>query len=158
MVDDKGYVYGMGAVPGFGYNPYAGMAPGQTSPALASFKQPTLTRHENKVLRRAGYTPERMYVEAITPKTSYFGGQQMSPYGQPMGMNAPFAGQYPVLNSPFAGQPPMMMNQPFFGQPPITQNSFYGQNPMMDGRFGGQSMDSPYRRFSGKNQITGRLI
>ena len=147
MVDDKGYVYGMGAVPGFGYNPYAGMAPGQTSPALAGFKQPTLTRQENKVLRRAGYTPESMYVEAMTPKTSYFGGQpQPYAYGQPMVMNSPFAGQYPVMNSPFAGQPPMMMNQPFAGQAPITRNPYFAQNPMTDGRFFGQPNASPYRQ------------
>jgi len=106
-----------------------------------------------------------MYVEAITPKTSYFGGQQMSPYGQPMVMNSPFAGQYPVMNSPFAGQPPMMINQPFAGQAPITRNPYFAQNPMMDGRFGGQSglkfnLDpaSPYRQMPQMGAMGSRPI
>jgi hypothetical protein len=89
MVDDNGFVYGMGAVPGSGGNPAAT----QSSSAMPRFTVPKLKPFENRALKKIGETPESLYARGI----------QQNPLNYPQ-YNQSF-GQPPIINSPFFGQP-----------------------------------------------------
>jgi len=102
MVDDNGFVYGMGAVPGSGGNPAAT----QSSSAMPTFKVPKLERFENRALKKMGATPESLYAMGI--QQNPLNNQYNQSFGQP-----------PIINSPFFGQP---MSSPYRQMPATAAN------------------------------------
>jgi hypothetical protein len=124
-VDDNGFVYGMGTVPGVGGNPAT-----QSSSAMPTFVAPKLKPFENRALKKIGATPESLYARGIQQNPLNYGQYNQS-FGQPPIINSPFFGQPSTMDGRFGGQSGLKFN--------LDPSSPYQQMPQM-GAMGSRPM------------------